>query len=103
MGLLVPMKSKYKAHDDSGALNSLVNIHGFTKDGGFWTKSGGCGVVVQCRGIDPECLEPERIDSITAHLDEAAKACDPNTTLRQYLFKRFGVELSCERYETPSS
>ena len=88
MGLVVPLRDKHRSYNESGAFNALVNVHGFADQEAFWTKSGSVGVVIEHRGVDPECLEPERIDSITVLLDSAQKAFDERFILRQYLLKR---------------
>ncbi len=101
MGLVVPLHDRFKSYNESQPQNSLLNVHGITRQGEFWTKSGGCGVALQYRGIDPECFGPERVDSITALMDDAHRAFDEKTIVKQFLFKRSRPEFSAEDHENP--
>jgi hypothetical protein len=48
-----------RAHRETGALNTLINLHGFVDNQTFLTKSGDLDVALAIEGVDDECLDAD--------------------------------------------
>ena len=75
-------------HRDAGALHELVNLFGFVDSRTFLTKSGDVGVVIQVRGIDYECLDPNELNRVARRFEATLKVFDERFRVYQYLLKR---------------
>src|ERR1043166_931375 len=83
-----PIRNRLRPYNESGAFNSLVNVHWFPTANSFCTKAGGVGAVARIRGVDAECLGLEQLSTATAAIRSAQWALDQGFTIRQYLLKR---------------
>ena len=45
----------------AGDSSDLIHISRFVADGIFATDEGGYGLVLQLKGLDPECASPEKL------------------------------------------
>jgi type IV secretion system protein VirB4 len=77
-----------QAYEQSGAFNSLVNLHGFIDEETFLTKSGEVGVVLAVEGVDDECLDADARDRVARRFEAAVRLFDDHTRLLQYVIKR---------------
>ena len=78
----------HSEHRDAGALHALVNLFGFVDSQTFLTKSGDLGVVIQVRGIDYECLDPDELDRVARRFEATLKVFDERFRVYQYLLKQ---------------
>lgn len=62
-----------KDYSESGALNTLVNIHSAVDDRTFLTKSGDLVTFLKVTGADAECLESLEIDQIVRRFGSAVR------------------------------
>src|SRR5262245_12250966 len=85
---MVKLKRIVKDYQESGAVNSLVNLFGFVDDHVFLTKSGDLGVVLQLQGRDYECLDFPELNHICRRFEATLRAFDPSFRLYQYIIKR---------------
>jgi type IV secretion system protein VirB4 len=85
---MMPFARIFRDYDESGALNSLVNLYGFTDDHVFLTKSGDLGVVLALDGVDYECLDPDQREAVTRRFEVALRVLDESMRLSQYVLKR---------------
>src|SRR5215217_7473468 len=85
---MVRLKRIVKDYQESGAVNSLVNLFGFVDDNVFLTKSGDLGVVLKLQGRDYECLDFPELNHICRRFEATIRAFDPNFRIYQYIVKR---------------
>jgi type IV secretion/conjugal transfer VirB4 family ATPase len=85
---MLKLKHIFKNYEETGALNSQVNLYGFVSDQVFLTKTGDLGVILEVRGVDYECLDGASIDALTKRLEAALKLFGDDYRVYQYLFKR---------------
>src|ERR1700738_1948989 len=85
---MLKLKRIFQNYEETGALNSQVNLYGFVSDQVFLTKTGDLGVIVEVRGVDYECLDGASIDALTKRLESALKLFGDDYRVYQYLFKR---------------
>jgi type IV secretion/conjugal transfer VirB4 family ATPase len=96
---MMPLARIFKDYDDTGALNSVVNLYGFADDHVFLTKSGDLGVVLALEGVDYECLDPDQREAVTRRFEVALRVLDESMRLSQYVLKRNRVAVP----HTPST
>src|SRR5947208_6218071 len=72
----------------TGAFNTLINLHGFVDDHTFLTKSGDLGLVLAVDGVDDECLDADERDCVARRFEAALRVFDDHTRLLQYVIKR---------------
>jgi type IV secretory pathway VirB4 component len=63
--------------------NRLV---GFFDDGLFLTDCGDVGACISLRGIDGECLDDDRIDGVTGHMERGYRLFGPGFHVYQFMF-----------------
>src|ERR1700737_3061878 len=85
---MVKLKRIFQNYEETGALNSQVNLYGFVSDHVFLTKTGDVGVILEVRGVDYECLDGASIDALTKRLESALQLFGEDYRVYQYLFKR---------------
>src|ERR1700675_2242724 len=85
---MLKLKRIFQNYEETGALNSQVNLYGFVSDQVFLTKTGDLGVILEVRGVDYECLDGASIDALTKRLEAALKLFGDDYRVYQYLFKR---------------
>jgi type IV secretion system protein VirB4 len=78
----------FENYEETGALNSQVNLYGFISDQVFLTKTGDVGVILEVRGVDYECLDGTSVDALTKRLEAALRLFGDDYRVYQYLFKR---------------
>jgi len=82
------LKRIFRNYQETGALNSQVNLYGFIGEQVFLTKTGDLGVILEVRGVDYECLDGASVDALTKRLEAALKLFGDGYRVYQYLFKR---------------
>jgi type IV secretion/conjugal transfer VirB4 family ATPase len=85
---MLKLKRIFQNYEETGALNSQVNLYGFVNDQVFLTKTGDLGVILEVRGVDYECLDGASINALTKRLEAALKLFGDDYRIYQYLFKR---------------
>lgn len=85
---MVTLKRIAKDYQESGAVNSLLNLFGFVDENVFLTKSGDLGVVLKLQGRDYECLDFPELNHICRRFEATLRAFDPNFRIYQYIVKR---------------
>ena len=85
---MVRLKHIVKDYQESGAVNSLVNLFGFVDENVFLTKSGDLGVVLKLQGRDYECLDFPELNHICRRFEATLRAFDPSFRIYQYIVKR---------------
>ncbi len=99
---MVRLSRIVKDYQDSGAVNSFVNLFGFIDDQVFLTKSGEVGVVLKVQGLDYECLDREDLNSITRRFEACIRSFDSSFRIYQYLVKRDNARIPrSPDYENP--
>src|ERR1700676_489789 len=98
---MLKLKRIFQNYEETGALNSQVNLYGFVSDQVFLTKTGDLGVILEVRGVDYECLDGASIDALTKRLESALKLFDDNYRIYQYLFKRNNEAIPYKLYGNP--
>src|SRR6202790_4450941 len=98
---MLKLKRIFQNYEETGALNSQVNLYGFVSDQVFLTKTGDLGVILEVRGVDYECLDGNTLDSLTKRLESALKLFDDNYRIYQYLFKRNNETIPYKLYGNP--
>jgi len=88
----------HSEYRDAGALHQLVNLFGFVDSGTFLTKSGDLGVVIEVRGVDYECLDPDQLDRVARRFEATLKIFDDRFRVYQYLLKREDPALPAEEH-----
>jgi type IV secretion system protein VirB4 len=90
---MIKLSRIVKDYQDSGAVNSLVNLFGFIDEHVFLTKSGEVGVVLRVEGRDYECMDTLDLNEITRRFEACVRAFDPAFRIYQYLIKRDGARI----------
>ncbi len=85
---MVKLSRLLKDYKETGAVNEVVNLHGFVDEHTFHTKSGDLGVVVKLAGVDYECLDPAQMDELARRFEAAMRIFDEKFRVYQYLVKR---------------
>lgn len=85
---MVKLSQIVKDYQDSGAVNSVVNLFGFIDDHAFLTKSGEVGVVLKVQGRDYECLDNFDLNDVTRRFEACVRSFDPSFRIYQYVIKR---------------
>ena len=85
---MLKLKRIFRNYQETGALNSQVNLYGFIGEQVFLTKTGDLGVILEVRGVDYECLDGASVDALTKRLEAALKLFGDGYRVYQYLFKR---------------
>ncbi len=85
---MVKLSRIVKDFQDSGAVNSFVNLFGFIDEHVFLTKSGEVGVVLRVAGRDYECLDDFELNEITRRFESSVRSLDGSFRIYQYLVKR---------------
>jgi hypothetical protein len=85
---MLKLKRIFQNYEETGALNSQVNLYGFVSDQVFLTKTGDLGVILEVRGVDYECLDGASIDALTKRIEAVLKLFGDDYRVYQYLFKR---------------
>ncbi len=68
--------------------NREIALYGFLEDGKtFLTKSGDCGIVLECEGVDPECLGQAAVDRVADRLEAAFQIFDERTLFQELYFR----------------
>jgi type IV secretion/conjugal transfer VirB4 family ATPase len=80
-----------KDYAASGAVNTHVNLFGFTRDGVLLTKSGDQAVVLRVAPPDYECLDPDALAEVTQRFAASMRLFDPSFRFYQYAIKRSGA------------
>src|SRR3954447_3906600 len=91
----MPTTLASKLRQDSrraGAMHELLAPCAFFGDA-VLTKGGDLFSVLRLAPIDPECLDPESIESICRRFDAVLRVVGPRYRIYQYLFKRNGPKL----------
>src|SRR6202047_1750826 len=91
----------FKNYQETGALNSQVNLYGFIDEHIFLTKSGDLGVILEVRGVDYECLDGAALDGLTKRLESALRLFGDDYRVYQYLFKRNNPGIPHRLYGNP--
>ena len=73
---MIKVKRILKDYDESGALNTLVNIHATVAENVFLTKSADLVMLLALRGVDPECLDHCQKDQIARRFESALRIFD---------------------------
>jgi type IV secretory pathway VirB4 component len=87
--------------NESGALNSQINLYGFWNDQAFLTKSGDLGIVLRVRGVDYESLDQTAKEYAVKRLEAALKTFGVGFHIYQYLFKTNRPNIPFHQYEDP--
>ena len=99
---MVKLSQIIKDYQESGAVNSLINLFGFIDDAVFLTKSGEVGVVLKVQGRDYECLDNADLNEITRRFEACVRSFDPSFRVYQYLIKRDSARIPrSPDYENP--
>ncbi len=61
---MILLKRPLEGHRENGAFCALIHPCGFSDERTFLTKRGGSGFVLRREGIDPERLDPDKLDRI---------------------------------------
>ena len=85
---MIKLNRIIKDYRDTGAVNEVVNLHGFVDDHTFHTKSGDLGVVLKMAGVDYECLDSSQLDELARRFEAAIRIFDEKFRVYQYLIKR---------------
>ena len=81
---MVKLSRIVKDYQDSGTVNSFVNLFGFIDDHVFLTKSGEVGVVLKVDGRDYECLDGVELNDITRRFEASVRSlrrCVPDLSI----------------------
>src|SRR5262249_26189016 len=87
--------------NESGALNSQINLYGFWNEQTFITKSGDLGIVLGVRGVDYESLDHAAQEYAVKRLEAALKIFGPGFHVYQYLYKTNRPDIPFQAYENP--
>ena len=98
---MIKVKRILKDYEESGALNTLVNIHATVAENVFLTKSADLVMLLALRGVDPECLDHSQKDQIARRFESALRMFDERFRVYQYLLKRESGPLPHEHYANP--
>ena len=85
---MVKMSRILKDYGESGALNTLVNLHAAIDERTFLTKSGELVTFLKVIAADAECLESMQLDQIVRRFGSAMRVFDERYRIYQYLIKR---------------
>lgn len=85
---MVSIPRVLRDYREAGALNSLIAIWGFLRDGIFLTKGGHIGLVYELKGPDPEGWTHGQRRVTVHHLEAALRLLDERWRLYQYVVKR---------------
>lgn len=88
---MVSIPRMLRDYREAGALNSLIGIWGFVRDGIFLTKSGHLGLAYELKGPDPEGWTYGQRRVTVHHLEAALRLLDERWRVYQYIVKR-GVD-----------
>jgi len=98
---MLNMARVLKPWQESGALNSQINLYGFWNDEAFLTKSGDLGFVLRVRGVDYESLDQAAQEYSVKRLEAALKIFGPGFHVYQYLFKTNRPTIPFQVYDDP--
>lgn len=88
-------------YQDSGSLESLINLHAAVDERTFVTKSGHLLTILKADPQDYECLEPAQLDLTARRFEGALRSLDENFRVYQYLLKRSAPWLGGRSYANP--
>lgn len=86
----------------SRPFHRAVPIRYFATDEIFITRQGACGLVLSLRGVDDECLTPERLETVSLALVAAFRQFDEHLRIYQYLIKT-GLSKVASKQHYPST
>lgn len=99
---MMPLHRIFKDHQESGAVNALINLYGFLDDQIFLTKGGDLGVVLSLKGVDYECLDPDQREGVTRRFESALRLFDEHVRLSQYVLKRNHITMPSAPHPDPA-
>ena len=84
---MLNLKRVFKNYEETGSLNTMINLFGFIGPKVFLTKSGDAGIVLELGGVDYEYRDAPEIDALTKRLESALRLFDEKYRVYQFLFK----------------
>lgn len=72
----------------AGALSALLNVQAAIDSHTFITRSGDLLCILRADGIDPECLDPDELNTTARHFESALRQLGSGFHVYQYLIKR---------------